>query len=249
MTLPGRPLSFDVVRRPVGPFSRRARARLALSVAARRLSDLARQLVPTYADALADRGAFLREAQELVRQAEALRDCAVILERERGMSGDEIAAALGAGDPGTTAAHELEEAWHGSLRLPWRSPGNGEELVRQVPEGADEPEAWAPRLDEWVLHHRELVEPDPGRAPVTCGLEVADMRDELEDLLAGLASPSYEAAMPAERCMWLERKVLVLQVLSTREQSYRDTLVAPLEMARRELREARRRVASDQSDG
>jgi hypothetical protein len=233
--------------RTAGPFGSTARARIALSAAARSLSDGARALVPTYSDGLARPGAFVRDAHALAVAAEAALARAIVLEREQGTSWGEIGQALGF--DATTARQRFEglvSEWSDALRATWREDERGS-LSCRLPAGAEAPEEWALRLDAWVLAHREPVEPDPGRAPVSGRLPRAAMIDEINELLEALNDEHYLASTGAERRAWLERKVRVLEQLGELEPEYRDTCVAPLTVARRHLERARQDEARDRA--
>src|SRR5215211_7484547 len=72
-----------------------ALARLALSQAARELSDSARHFVPTTSDRHSQGGMMVEDAARLVSAGQYVLERAVIYERERGRSWETIGEALG----------------------------------------------------------------------------------------------------------------------------------------------------------
>jgi len=134
------------------PYSRCARARLALCQAARRLADEAGALVPTAADGHRGPGGWVAEGARLVDWAREVLERAVVAERERGTSWEDIGAAL---KTTRQAAHErfveAEREWTAALREPYDRVD--EVVVCRLPEGAHHPDRYAALLDAWVLHH------------------------------------------------------------------------------------------------
>jgi len=112
------------------PFNHRARARLALCQAARQLAEQAGALVPTTGDGHRQPGAWVQEAAQLAEGAREVLERAVIVERERGASWEDIGAAL---KTSRQAAHErfseAEREWTAALARPYDrvlDPGNDE---------------------------------------------------------------------------------------------------------------------------
>jgi hypothetical protein len=148
------------------PYSRCARARLALCQAARRLADEAGALVPTFADGHRQPGAWVQEAAQLVDWARDTLERAVVAERERGTSWEDIGAAL---QTTRQAAHErfveTEREWTAALRQPYDQVD--EVIVCRLPEGAHHPDRYAALLDAWVLRHLDSPESRHDEHPVS----------------------------------------------------------------------------------
>jgi hypothetical protein len=160
----------------VGIYPPRARARLALAVAARNLSDLARSAVPTTADRPAARdGEAVEEALRLVAAAEEVLNRAVVWEREKGTTWEAIAEALG-GRRKQTAQERFAEvvaSWKAALLRPWQPATDQDTVYSALPTGAEDPDQWARRLDAWCRQHHEPTDvhrDDPH--PVSSGLQV-----------------------------------------------------------------------------
>jgi acyl transferase domain-containing protein len=102
-----------------GQYSRRTQARVALSVAAREVSDHARSLVPAD-DRGSGAGEIVERAAQLLDDVRGVLDRAVICEREQGASWQTIGAALGIS---RQTAHErfaeVERLWKDALRRPY----------------------------------------------------------------------------------------------------------------------------------
>jgi len=147
-------------------YGRRARARLALCQAARRLSDQARALVPTAADDHHRRGQWVGDAAGLVDRAREVLELAVVAERHRGTSWGNIAAALGISPEMAEGRFgALEREWKAALRHPQVKAGGV--VGFQLPEGAHHPDHYAQALDAWVLRHRERQDPGHDEHPVS----------------------------------------------------------------------------------
>lgn len=147
-------------------YSRRARARLALCQAARKLSDQARALVPTAADGHHRPGQWVGEAAGLVDRAREVLELAVVAERQRGTSWESIAAVLGiSADMAEGRFGVQERRWKAALRHPYVKPSGVAGF--QLPEGAHHPDRYAQALDAWVLRHRERQDPGHDEHPVS----------------------------------------------------------------------------------
>jgi len=159
----------------VGVYPPRARARLALAVAARNLSDLARGTVGTSADRHAHDGEAVEDARRLVAAAEEVLNRAVVWEREKGTTWEVIAEALG-GRRKQTAQERFAEVvarWKAALLRPWQPATDQDSLYSALPSGAEDPDQWARRLDEWCRRHREPADVDRNDPhPVSGGLRV-----------------------------------------------------------------------------
>jgi hypothetical protein len=143
-------------------------ARLALSRAAQVLSDQARSLVPTAADRSAGGGEFIERSRRLVDQANEVVVRAVVYERERGRSWEDIGRALGiTGQNAYERFAEELEGWYDGLDQPYVIPADGSAAVSNLPDGAEAPTAAAETLDQWCERHTEpadgVPEDDRGR--------------------------------------------------------------------------------------
>ncbi|WP_067828348.1 hypothetical protein [Actinomadura kijaniata] len=146
--------------------SRTERLRIAVSVAAAEVSDLAAQLVPTYADEWESRPAASEYARRVREAAEHLVALAVASDRRRGASWTQVGEALGIS---RQAAHErydplvreLDEA-----AVIWWLTGRTLTAHGQVPDGYADPVEAAERLTRWVGQHPAtapaLPRTDPG---------------------------------------------------------------------------------------
>lgn len=168
---------------PPGPadaeLPRRALARLAVSQQAHELAERAgNALVPTSTEyAHADDAENVAIAFQLVEAARELLSRAVIEARERGISWETIGAEHG--DITRQSAQErygpaLAE-WHDALDRP--TERSGPFLSSRLPDGLEQPERTAARLDAWAQAHvagdrfsRQRAEAD-GRGLVSAGLE------------------------------------------------------------------------------
>ncbi|GAA2266155.1 hypothetical protein GCM10010232_68130 [Streptomyces amakusaensis] len=137
------------------PFTELGLARLMLSHAHQEVAEHALGGISPRADEHAEPGEFVENARRLVRCAEDALRWAVVYERERGSSWDEIGEALG---PITRQsahrrfAEQVEE---------WREPLDDPETVRldgtaddeRIPYPAGDPDKGAAHLDHWLLDH------------------------------------------------------------------------------------------------
>jgi hypothetical protein len=196
-----------------------ALARLALSQAARELADSARSLVPTASDRYAESGGFIDHAHRLVAAAQEVLERAVIYERERGRSWEDVGEALGIT---RQSAHErfaeAEERWHYGLDHPYTLPTGNSIASSNLPDGADSPRDYMRWLDEWCERHTEPADGATDRAhQVSAGL----VRDDLltVQLISAVTGQSNRLVRDhghdpvAERTFW-ERKVRLAERLA-----------------------------------
>jgi hypothetical protein len=192
-------------------YSRRSLARLALSVAAAELADHARALVPTNADAHAEPGEFLEHAQQLLAAAQSLVQRAAVLERERGASWDVLGERL---EISKQAAQQrfaaTLENWRSALDEPLVPTGRNQVVYDcRLPDGPDDPERHAQRLDAWLAHHQE---PDAQRS-VSEGLQRATLVERVAELTRQARFVVHEPD-PAKHRAFQERKAAVLTAIA-----------------------------------
>src|SRR5262252_8731468 len=202
------------------PYGRQARARIALAQAARHLSESARAVVPTGSDTTADAGMLVEVAGRLARHALEVLELAVVFERERHTSWEVIGSVLGISRQG---AHErfsgAVQRWREGLRAPWL-PDSAGRLVAQLPEGADAPDVWAKRLDQWMIEHGHPTDRATAERLVSDGLALAGERELesmcLEELtaLAELMHAKVAQIHPETRRHLQQRKLELLECLA-----------------------------------
>lgn len=149
---------------PGAPYTVRSLALLALGDAARRTSDFARSLVPTGPGHRALDGVVISDAIQLQALVEHVVIAAVVAEREDGTDWAEIADALGV----TPAAAEetwtpIVAGWHDDVEQA-TEPGHHHDLPDVL---THPPDGTAGQLDDWVVRHREPIDPVDGEHPVT----------------------------------------------------------------------------------
>ncbi|HEX6245298.1 MAG TPA: hypothetical protein VFZ61_30460, partial [Polyangiales bacterium] len=162
-----------------GPsYSRRALARLALSLKAAQVSEQATDLVPTLGDEWMPSGALLDEARRLLVAAEAVLQRAVTVERESGTSWSEVGRKLGMSEH---AAQERfaanSQAWVDGVDSLMQPVEGGIEAPLLPGDGVDTPDQHAQRLDHWMAE-RDAEEGDAQRQ-VSRGLEPAPLSEQL----------------------------------------------------------------------
>jgi hypothetical protein len=222
-------------------YSHRAQARLALSVAAKGVSDEARGLVSAD-DRGSGAGEIVERAVQLVDDARAVLDRAVVYERVRGASWQAIGAAIGIS---RQTAHErfaeVERRWQDALGGSDAAGGPGGRRAPRLPPGAEDPEGWGRRLDRWVIRHREPGDLDTGEHPVSGQqgpqslLQAAvELRHDGQELIS-------RGASLAERFAFYERKSVLLEQIAAADPDDPAAGEAAA-AARRQLEEARRRV-------
>ncbi|WP_330304467.1 MULTISPECIES: hypothetical protein [unclassified Streptomyces] len=150
-------------------YSREALARLVLSQAAYGIAGSAGELVITRHDAYCGPGGRVSEAAQLVASAERTLVRAVVYERERGSSWEEIARYFGVG------ADEAEERfspeltrWETAFDVPYRLDETGRKRIPQLPTAAYDPATACRQLDLWA-HLRTTIR---DRHAVSAGLRM-----------------------------------------------------------------------------
>jgi hypothetical protein len=194
-----------VTEHPV-PYSRRARARLGLSLAASSLSDTAAALVPTSGDAIVPPGAFVGLVARLIWQAEAVLEHAVILDRERGASWDVIAHEL-------AADRQRVQERFGPAERRWR-----ESLLQNWKPAAEDPEQVALGLDRWAAR-RDGAGAEEAAHQASAGLLRATLAEQITMALAEQRFLSDHEPLPtgapsAERAAWEARRLEVFDRLA-----------------------------------
>lgn len=137
-----------------GPYTPEALARLVLSQAAADLARDAGTLVVTRNDADTGLGGRASEARQLVEHAEELLARAVVFERERGASWEDIARYLDL-DPRAVEqryAPELAQ-WSEALAEPCLFDEARRRYVRRLPFAAQDPDCTRRELDLWAHFH------------------------------------------------------------------------------------------------
>ncbi|MFE5406393.1 hypothetical protein ACFQ9Z_34745 [Streptomyces sp. NPDC056580] len=171
----------DPTPEPPHPYTPAALARLMLSDAYRELAESSLNRIGTEGDSsdTIAPGDFVREAAELMRLAEAAQRRAVIYERERGASWEEIGEALGTTRQSAhTRFAEHVKAWREPLDKPERLHPDGTPDDRRIPYGAryapgsaapanGSAEKTARLLDQWLRQHDGRADQEH---PVSAGL-------------------------------------------------------------------------------
>ncbi|MFI1799003.1 hypothetical protein ACH427_16880 [Streptomyces sp. NPDC020379] len=140
---------------PPHPFTEAGLARLMLSDAYREIAESALGGISPGSDSYAHPGEFVEQALRAVRRAEEALRWAVVYERERGTSWDDIGEALG---PITRqSAHkrfaDQVEQWRAPLDEPETVRLNGTPEDPRIPYPASNPEEAAELLDSWLRDH------------------------------------------------------------------------------------------------
>lgn len=159
---------------PPHPYTEAGLARLMLSHAYQETAAYALGGISPRADKHAEPGEFIEQARRLKREAEDVLRWAVVYERERGTSWDEIGEALGSIRKQSAHRRFVEQVNE------WREPLDNPEAVRldgtakdqRIPYPASDPERAASHLDQWLLDHTTETEPCHDSAqPVSQHLE------------------------------------------------------------------------------
>ncbi|GCE00475.1 hypothetical protein [Embleya hyalina] len=158
---------YDAAR---ATFTRAALARLVLSHAGVGLAEGAANLAITRFDDQTGLGGRVSEAVALREYADHLLTRAVIFERERGSSWEDIAHFLG-----TDAARAREcfapavERWERAFEEPYRLDGTGRKRVPQLPTAAYDPETACRQLDLTVRLRTYFDDPYPVSGALRAG--------------------------------------------------------------------------------
>lgn len=168
-------------------YGRRERMRVALSTAARDLSESAAALVPTDSDAWAYQGELIQDAKRLLGAANYLLTLAVACERHAGVSWATVGDALG--DISRQSAHDRYAKELGryerAMLLSWlknETDGAG------LPDGAGDTAKTAASLDRWLAARRATGEIRDQVATVTGGIKPISLAEEA---VLGLAAAAY----------------------------------------------------------
>jgi hypothetical protein len=183
------------------PYTDASRARLAVSLEAQELSDLARRWVNVPPGELrssgsgGDRGGTVEAVRRLCAQADWVMTQAVVYERVGGSTWEQIGEALGVSKQ---AAHEryagAEREFREALREPEGVGESGEPYIR-LNAAAYEPDRFARDLDAWARRHREPTDAFDDARPVSGQLARMDAHTEILAL--------------GSRRQWLFRKYIV----------------------------------------
>jgi hypothetical protein len=222
-------------------YSHVAQARLALSVAAKEVSDEARGLVAAD-DRGSGAGEIVERAVQLADDARAVLDRAVVYERVRGASWQTIGAAIGIS---RQTAHErfaeVERRWKDALGGSDAAAGRGGRRAPRLPPGAEDPEGWGRRLDRWVIRHREPGDLDTGEHPVSGQQGPQSLLQAAVELRHDGQELTSRGASLAERFAFYERKAVLLEQIAAADPDDPAAGEAAA-AARRQLQEARGRV-------
>jgi hypothetical protein len=155
--------------------SRSALARLVLSDRAVALAETAGNLAVTRYDAHTGPGGRASEALTLTRIADRLLAYAVVYERERGSSWEEIAQYLGL-DAATTETRFTPEVerWNTAFAEPYRLDETGRKRIPNLPTAAYNPRSARSRLDLWAHLHLTIND----KHAVSDGLRTSVPQDE-----------------------------------------------------------------------
>ncbi|MEU0809798.1 hypothetical protein [Streptomyces sp. NPDC005970] len=155
--------------------SRSALARLVLSDRAVALAQTAGTLAVTRYDAYTGPGGRASEALSLTRIADRLLCYAVVYERERGSSWEEIAQYL---DMDAVTAEERFapeiERWNTAFAVPYRLDETGRKRIPNLPTAAYDPQSACRRLDLWAHVHLTISD----KHAVSDGLRPSSLKDE-----------------------------------------------------------------------
>lgn len=196
-------------------YSRTALARLVLSFEQQDLADRAAAGVPTN-DAFLHQGEMVEECLALVEQAQEVLRRAVIWERQKGTSWEEIGERLGG--ISRQAAHERYKAdvdeWQQSLVEPY-GPERGGYRTPRLHEAALEPTRTGQQLDEWAREHVRSARDD--EHPVTGHLPTLSIPEEMVQVLDAIKHLTDIKATPAERAAVYDRKAALLERIAAED--------------------------------
>ncbi|MBB2943500.1 hypothetical protein FB565_003213 [Actinoplanes lutulentus] len=135
-------------------YSRAALARLVLAHRARGLSETAGSLTVTRYDAYNGAGSRVSEATSLITLSERILISAVIYERERGSSWEDIGRYLDVTGPAAEERFAVAvEEWRTAFDVPYRLDETGRKRVPQLPTAAYDPRRVSRDLDLWAQVH------------------------------------------------------------------------------------------------
>lgn len=143
------------------PLSEKGLARLMLSAAHRDVAEAALVGISPRSDQHVHSGGLVEEALQTLRAAEATLRWAVVYERERGTSWDDIGAALDG--ISRQSAHErfndVVSRWRKPLEEPATVRPDGTAEDDRIPYPASDPERAAQGLDRWLREHTARTDP------------------------------------------------------------------------------------------
>ncbi|MEU6484453.1 hypothetical protein [Streptomyces sp. NPDC046887] len=159
-------------------FSRSALARLVLCDRAVGLADTAAHLAVTRFDAYTGPGGRAGEALTVAQLADRLVVDAVVYERERGSSWEDIARYLDMDSAAAAKRFTPElDRWDTAFAMPYRLDETGRKRLPQLPRAAYDPERACRRLDLWA--HLRLSGED--KHAVSAGLRADPPVDDTAD--------------------------------------------------------------------
>ncbi|MFD4319025.1 hypothetical protein [Streptomyces sp. NPDC058548] len=221
---------------PPHPYTTAALARLMLSDAHCEVAEAALKRIGTEGDSSSTvaPGDFVREAAELMRLAEAVQRRAVIYERERRTSWEEIGEALGiTRQSAHTRFAEHVKAWREPLDNPERLHPDGTPDDRRIPYGAryapgsvvpanGSAEKTAGLLDEWLRRHNSLADQEHSVSDGLPRYSTIEMAILVGDAATRLRRDQLVPDLQAEADLWDLR--VALQERMLRESKGEDDL-------------------------
>ncbi|MFF4268702.1 hypothetical protein [Streptomyces sp. NPDC001536] len=135
-------------------YSPQALARLTLSAQAVDTASAAQALVGTRNDVDTGLGGRVSEGVRVVEAAEGVLVRAVVYERERGASWEEIGRYLGVAAEAAEERYASElERWNTAFQVPYRLDPTGRKRIPQLPQAAYNPRSSVRQLDLWAGLH------------------------------------------------------------------------------------------------
>ncbi|MFE2962008.1 hypothetical protein [Nocardia tengchongensis] len=198
-------------------YSTQALARLVLSELMSEVADHAASLVPTIGDDDDRAGEMVEAARGLLSMAQEALVRAVLYERSRHTSWEEIGEVL---EITRQSAHarfrEDEREWKEALQEPFYEP-TGRIRNLRLPEAAYQPTTTGQRLDKWAAKHC-----DEDERSVTSGLPELSVLEEMNQVLAALNHLYIDREMFSpidqdKQARLLDRKAALLDRIATEE--------------------------------
>ncbi|GAA1377245.1 hypothetical protein ACFPK5_00325 [Streptomyces beijiangensis] len=202
-------------------YSRQALARLVLSDASHELATQATVSIGTRHDSGTQPGEDIEHALQLVGQAHAVLQAAVLYEREKGLSWDRVGEALG--NITRQSAHakyaDAEAQWRRGLVDPINHPTHPKGIASlNVPEAAYQPTDTARLLDAWLHEHGHPAE-QTDEHPVSGHLPTLTTAAALSRLLDAIRHAAENQTQGEARAKLFDRKAALLERIAVEEGS------------------------------